>query len=245
MSSVGGANLGSSNARSVWKNSNKQQQAILHTSKMGKCLTIAKLIGIGSLGISSGAFLVSSLSCVPKAAKTLQLADLKAKVSKLITSLRLGFWGLGSLASYLLYQAYARSPAYGKHPYLLYAALAFPIALTYNYYFAFSDEQKLVSDSEEKVIYRTEKKVVEKVVSPEEDKSPLDNSVYNDLGSRDPKVEETEIEVEVPTVSKVELSEETFKSLLSTVSENHLYTGAILGVGFLLGSVGYIGDNLK
>lgn len=216
-----------------------------HTSEMGKCLTIVKLVGIGSLGISSGAFLVSSLSYVPKAANSLQLGELKVKVSKLITGLRLGFWGLGSLASYLLYEAYARSPVYGKHPYLIYAALSFPVALAYNYYYAFSDEQKLVKDSEEKIIYRTEKKKVEKVVSPEEDKSPLDNSVYNDLGNRDPKVEETEVDVEVPTVSQVELSEPTFKELLSTVSESHLYTGAILGVGFLLGSIGYIGDNLK
>lgn len=214
---------------------------------MGKCLTIVKLVGIGSLGIASGSYILSSLSCVPDILKVANNSfdKLKTDISNVITSLRLTFWGLGSLSTYLFYQAYTRSPVYGKHPYLIYAALTFPAALIYNYYFAFNDEQKLLSDSEEKIIYKKEKQVVEKLVEPEEDTSPLDNSVYNDLGSRSPKVEKSEVEVEVPVVSKVGLSEESYKGLLKTVNDGHLYTGIILGIGFLLSAVGYIGDNMK
>ncbi|KAG0684402.1 hypothetical protein C6P40_002913 [Pichia californica] len=213
---------------------------------MGKCLTIVKLVGIGSLGISSGTFLLSSLACVPDIIKEIKDSEqFKQDISKVITSLRLGFWSLGSISTYLLYQAYAKSPLYAKHPYLIYAALTFPIALIYNYYFNYSNEQEILTDSRDEIIYKKEKKIIEKIVEPEVDTSPLDNSVYNDLGNRSPKIEKSEIEVEVPVVSKVSLSSNEYKSLLNIVNKSHLYTGIILGAGFLLGSIGYIGDNLK
>lgn len=211
---------------------------------MGKCLTIAKLVGIGSIGISSSTFLLSSLACVPDIIREIKDSkEFEDDISKVITTLRLGFWGLGSLSTYLLYEAYVRSPIYGKHPYLLYAAFTFPIALIYNYYFSFNDEQKLLSNSDNSVTYKKEKKIVEKVITPEEDTSPLDNSVYNDLGSREPKVEKTEVEVNVPIISNLSFDE--YKSLLESINQSHLITGLILGAGFLLGCVGYVGDNLK
>ena len=213
---------------------------------MGKCLTIVKLVGIGSLGLTSGSYLLTSFNIIPSvvAKTTGDYSSLKEKISKLFVSLRLGFWSLGSLSSYLFYQAYAKSPAYGKHPYLIYAALAFPIALGYNYFYAFGEEQKLIKNEEEKIIYRHQKKTVKEVISPEEDTSPLDNSSYNDLGSQTPKLEEKEVDVQVPVVNKVELAEETYKSILSEVATSHLYTGAILGTGFFLSIIGYFGDNV-
>lgn len=213
---------------------------------MGKCLTIVKLVGIGSLGLSTGALLLSSSTCIPGIlTKSENVASLKEKVSKLIVNLRLGFWSLGSLATYLFYQAYTYSPAYGKHPYLIYAAAAFPIALVFNCYFAFAEEQKLINDSEEQVMYKTEKKTVKELAPSEEENSPLDNSVYNDLGTQAPKYLEKEIEVQVPHTVKIELAEETYKSILSNVSKNYLYSAAIMGTGFLISAVGYIGDSLK
>lgn len=218
----------------------------IHLSIMGKCLTIVKLVGIGSLGLSSSAFLYSSW-ILPKLAENSSVAysTLKEKVTTHITTLRISFWSLGSIASYLFYQAYTRSPSYGKHPYLIYAALSFPIALLYNYFFAFSAEQSLLNNEETKIIYHTEKRTVKEVEAPEQEKSPLDDSVYNDLGNNTPKVSEKEIEIQVPTESKVELAEVTYKSLLANVNENYLYTSGILGVGFVLSIIGYVGDNLK
>lgn len=213
---------------------------------MGKCLTIVKLVGIGSLGITSGSYFLTSFQLIPKiVANTAgDYKSLKEKICKLFVSLRLSFWSLGSISSYLFYQAYSKSPSYGKHPYLIYAALTFPIALGYNYYYSFNNEQKLIKNEEEKIIYRQEKKTVTEVSNPEEDTSPLDNSSYNDLGNQTPKLEEKEVEVTVPVVNRVELAEETYKSILSQISESHLYTGVILGTGFLLSVIGYIGDNV-
>lgn len=209
-------------------------------------MTIVKLVGIGSLGLSSSAYLYSAW-ILPKIAENTSITydSLKEKVTTHITSLRLSFWSLGSIASYLFYQAYAKSPSYGKHPYLIYAALSFPIALIYNYYFAFTKEQSLLNNEETKIIYHTETKTVKEVEAPEQEKSPLDNSVYNDLGNNTPKVSEREVEVQVPTESKVELAEETFKSLLATVNQSYVYTSGILGAGFILSVIGYVGDNLK
>jgi hypothetical protein len=213
---------------------------------MGKCLTIVKLVGIGSLGVSSGIYLLSSWKYIPKTINNSKTVEqLKQKISKFITNLRLSFWSLGSLSTYLLYQAYTRSPSYGKHPYLIYAALTFPIASIFNYYYSFNNEQKLITDAEEKIIYRTEKKIIKDVQNPEEETSPLDNSVYNDLGHQSPKITEREVDVEVPHLSKVELAEETYKSILSNLNTHYLYSGIILGTGFILGVIGYVGDNLK
>ena len=53
---------------------------------MGKCLTIVKLIGIGSLGLSSAAFLVSNYKLVPDVLKvsSSSVETLKNKASKLL-----------------------------------------------------------------------------------------------------------------------------------------------------------------
>lgn len=213
---------------------------------MGKCLTIVKLVGIGSLGLSSGAFFLSSKYSIPSIIKSSEaFSETKEKVTTLISKLRLSFWGLGSLASWLFYQAYTYSPSHGKHPYFIYAALTFPITLAFNYYYTFNNEQKLIKDEEKRIVYKKEKQIVKKVITPEEENSPLDNSSYNDLGTREPKVEETQLEIDVPVLEKIELTEDSFLSVLSTVSQNYLCSGSIMGIGFLLAAIGYAGDNLK
>lgn len=213
---------------------------------MGKCLTIVKLVGIGSLGLSSGLFLYASQLQVPqllKASGTPTL-EFKKKLSTIITTVRAQFWSLGSLASYLFYQAYTRSPSFGKHPYLVYAGLVFPIALAYNYYFAFNNEQMILNNTEDETTYTTETKIVKTTVPAQEEASTLDNSSYNILGES-PKIVEKEVQVEVPTTSKVELTEATFNDILPVVLDSYYASGAILGAGFLMAAVGYIGDNLK
>lgn len=208
---------------------------------MGKCLTIVKLVGIGSLGLSSTAFFISAHYCVPTILKS-KNDEIKAKITKLISNLRLSFWGLGSIATYLFYQAYTRSPSFGQHPYLIYAALTFPCALIYNYYGNFNTEQILINDENEKITYRKEKKIVEKVIQPEEETSPLDNSVYNDLGTREPKVEKVEIEVDVPVVEKETLSTDDFNTQIDLMNNGHIISGVIMGFGCLLSIIGYFGE---
>lgn len=213
---------------------------------MGKCLTIVKLVGIGSLGLSSSLFLYSSQIQVPELLKSSgsPTAEFKNKLTSIITIIRGQFWSLGSIASYLLYQAYTNSPSYGKHPYLIYAALSFPIALAYNYYSTFTNEQKILNNTEEETTYTTETRVVKETVPQPEETSNLDNSNYNILGES-PKVVEKEVQVEVPTVKKIALTEATLNSILPSILESYYNSGAILGAGFLLGLIGYIGDNLK
>lgn len=213
---------------------------------MGKCLTIIKLVGIGSLGLSSSLFLYSSQIQVPDLLKTTgsPTAEFKSKFASIITFIRAQFWSLGAVSSYLLYQAYTYSPSYGKHPYLIYAALSFPIALVYNYFTTFGNEQKVLNNKEEETTYTTETKIVKETIPQPEETSNLDNSNYNILGES-PKVVEKEVQIEVPVVKEIALTEATLNSILPTILENYYNSGAILGAGFLLGLIGYIGDNLK
>ncbi|GMM31700.1 hypothetical protein DAMA08_044450 [Martiniozyma asiatica (nom. inval.)] len=181
---------------------------------MGKCLTIVKLSAITSLGLSTAAYGYVS-------------QKLENPAGGIILNLRKCIFALGSISTYLFYQAYTRSPAWGKHPYLLYAAAAIPIALgtSYGLTDAYKNEQRLVNDDTTKT-----EKVVKKVTV--EEKSELDGSVYGDVG----RPVEREI-VEEVTVNDL-------GAIVQNLKQRYLYNAVIVGTGFLLSVVGYLGDNM-
>ncbi|VEU19510.1 DEKNAAC100510 [Brettanomyces naardenensis] len=216
---------------------------------MGKCLTIVKLIGVGSLGLSGTNFFYSAEALIPQILKSEDVTSDKSKkqITDLIVRARGVFWGLGGLASYLFYQAFKSSPPAGKHPYLIYSALIAPIALLFNYYWVFESEAKLLESSspEPKVTYQKVKRTIKRKKLADSEPSPLDNSVYSDLGKIPEVEEEIEVEEEVPVTEKpIVLSNEETKSELQTLQKSYLYSGIIVVLGFVLSTIGYVGDRV-
>lgn len=209
---------------------------------MGTCLTISKLVGIGSLGIPTANYIYSAEVVIPKILKGDVTSDeSKKQITSLIVRARGLFWGAGSLASFLFYESFKCAPPELKHPYLIYSALIVPIGLLYNYYNLYDTEQALVDSSEGKPL--TEYKTVKKTVAEpaEEESSPLDNSSYGDLGKPQTKEKVVEEKVPVEVPAKVLTADET-KAKLLELKKGYLYSGAIVGLGFLLSLVGYLGE---
>lgn len=214
---------------------------------MGKCLTIVKLVGIGSLGIAGANYLYSAKALIPKILSLHDLTSTKAKnsITNLIVRARSLFWSFGSIASYLFYEAFKCSSPTGRHPYLVYAALIPPLGLLFNYYWVFGSEAKLLEScsGEPHVTYKKVKKMVKTKKPVESEKSPLDNSEYSDLGNPPEAEEETEVEEEVPvTEPAVILSASETKTELEKLKVGYFYTGMIATFGFALSAIGYWGD---
>lgn len=217
---------------------------------MGKCLTIVKVVGAGSLGICAANYLYSAKLLIPR---LLGIADLGSKRSRsqitgMIMRARTIFWGLGSVATYLFYEAFKCSSAAGKHPYLVYSAIAAPLGLLFNYYWVYDSEAKLLDSCDESdFVYKTVSKP-EKTQKPAEEKSSLDDSVYSDLGNA-PELQtdakattEQDVKVQNVKVPRVRLSKDQTKTELQNLKIGYFYSGVIIAVGFLISSIGFSGD---
>lgn len=205
---------------------------------MGKCLTIVKLVGIGSLGIASfaiGASIVGLSRFETRQIERKPLVDMMTIIKSTVA-------GVGSLATYLFYTGFKRARAVEQHPYLIYSALAFPVALGLWYWRIATKETELASNSIKKTVMKKEKKLVKELVPPGDEKSPLDNSYYGDLGSRDPVYKEIEIEIETPTTVVVELDDESLLELTKSIKSEYLKCLLALSTGFFISLVGYIGE---
>ncbi|QPG76858.1 hypothetical protein FOA43_004252 [Brettanomyces nanus] len=216
---------------------------------MGKCLTIVKLVGIGSLGIAGANFLYSAKALIPHllVLDNLRSETTKKQITDLIVKTRSVFWSLGALATFLFYEAFKCSPPAGKHPYLIYTSLIAPLGLVYNYYWVFDSEARLLesSSSEPKITYKKVKKLVKVKKPAQAEKSPLDNSVYSDLGNVPVVEEEVEVEEEVPVHQEpTALSNTQTKHELSNLKIGYTYSSFITGFGFILSIIGFIGDRV-
>lgn len=205
---------------------------------MGKCLTIIKLVGIGSLGIATfavGSFIPAFQRFQDKKIERKPLIDLTAFVKYIIA-------GVGSLGSYMFYMAFTRSQAIEQHPYLIYSALTFPIALGVWHFQIKQKEIEFKSNSIKKTVMKKEKKIVKQLVPVSDEKSPLDDSYYGDLGNREPIFKDVEIEIDVPKTISFELDTESLIKLTNEIKLNYIYCFSIFGTGFLISIIGYLGE---
>lgn len=216
---------------------------------MGKCLTIIKLVGVGSLGLSTAAVLFTSatISKYTQASsqeqqKVVSTGD-KSSLLKLINIAKCTVLGLGSLASYLFYMAFTRAPMYERHPYLIYSALSFPVSLGLWYFTSSGLESQLKSNTTTQTVIKKQKKIVKELVPSSDEKSPLDNSTYGDLGEREPVYRDVEVEVEEPTQVTIELDDKSVLQILDDLSNGYLYYPCTaLGAGLLFSLIGYLGE---
>lgn len=205
---------------------------------MGKCLTIVKLVGVGSLGIATfaaGGALYALTRFQAGKMDRKPLLDLTRYVEYAIA-------GLGSVASYLFYTAFARAKSYEQHPYLLYAAMAFPVTLGAWYYAVMPHQGELKSNSVTKTVIKKEKKVVRELVPSSDEKSPLDDSTYGDLGNSEPIYKQVEVEVDVPTTVVVDLDSVSLAELTRKLKCGFVYCASALGLGLFISVVGFLGE---
>ncbi|KAH3664197.1 hypothetical protein OGAPHI_004548 [Ogataea philodendri] len=209
---------------------------------MGTCLKIVKLVGIGSLGLATTSFGFAAYKTVPDIINSLNLSiassqQLADKFKSLVLRIRVSFGTFGTLASTLFAMAFTRSPVSGKHPYLIYAALGAPLCAAYYGYSVLPLELEISKAPQKREVTKS---------APKEPKindltSPLDNSVYNDLGTDTESVKE-EVE-EDEQFKELELKSATVANLQS-LKIGYTYSSLVSGVAFLLATIGYLGDPL-
>ncbi|ODV87921.1 hypothetical protein CANARDRAFT_20649 [[Candida] arabinofermentans NRRL YB-2248] len=229
---------------------------------MGRCLTVIKLIGIGSIGISSTIAGIASYSALPELKAKVEYAEEGNEtglLKKLVNVVRYSYISFNSISAYMFYLAYSNSNVTGKHPYLIYCIIGSTVGIANYLYGSFKQEKQLLSI---KPVEEPKPSKVKKVVKQkkpksvlEEERSPLDGSVYNDLGKsmnvEEESTSEEEVEVEIEEISEVANDELKMQHLiqkteletgLSKLTQGYLQSFYIVAVTFGLSVIGFMGD---
>ncbi|GME69878.1 unnamed protein product [[Candida] boidinii] len=115
---------------------------------MGKCITIIKLVGTGSVGIASSYLVYNSIDVIRNLIPNVNILEndnkLTSKITKLVRSSRFIFTSLSLISLRLFTLAYTHSNASGKHPYLIYASVTIPLSIISYYFNCFKFEQNLL-----------------------------------------------------------------------------------------------------
>ncbi|OWB79438.1 hydrolase activity protein [[Candida] boidinii] len=119
---------------------------------MGKCITIIKLVGTGSVGIASSYLLYNSIDIIKNLIPNINIIQendktknsITSKIIKLINSNRLLFTSFSLISLRLFSLAYTHSNKSGKHPYLIYASITIPLSIISYYLNCFKFEQNLL-----------------------------------------------------------------------------------------------------
>ncbi|KAG7811161.1 hypothetical protein KL921_002789 [Ogataea angusta] len=179
---------------------------------MVSCLRIVKLVGIGSLGLATSSFGLAAYNAVPDLINSTKLSildsrELRNRFRGLLVQVRSILAVFGTAASVLFSMAYTRSPVTGKHPYLVYAALGAPLCAAYYCYGVLPLELQIFRSPQK----RDPGALPAKTSKTDDLTSPLDNSVYNDLGTESDAVREEPAEDE--QFQELELKTETIARL--------------------------------
>ncbi|OBA20737.1 hypothetical protein METBIDRAFT_43121 [Metschnikowia bicuspidata var. bicuspidata NRRL YB-4993] len=243
---------------------------------MGRCTTVITLTGATSLGLLTGSLAYQSMKKIPELIRQLnQQASLKAASAEpVLAAIRTNFTVsnavnvvLASLSTWLFSTIYKHSSAAGKHPYLLYSAVAAPLALATLYYQTgaktcvltgpFSDVARFRECLCAKIANLTSgcrvllgQKKEYTTPEPATEDVPMDQSyihVSDDSVSTDSSPE-TPIETldSVPSAIESEVEDALSKKErvkdLENVAAAYNVASMIAGVGFAICSVGVIGD---
>lgn len=196
---------------------------------MGTCITVIKLIGAGSLGIATGTLAFSSYKMLPGLIQdhSSSISKFQQMVSYTVNFTRLSFITLGSLASSAFFMLFKYSALRGKHPYLIYAAIAFPLSLIPAAYQAYTTNTSFLGLPQ-----------LPKLPAPSKSfTSNLDNSMYLDLG-RTSSLDDEEDEQDPENAIIKKQIEINLKSLQST----YKIAASITGAAFAIATIGIAGD---
>ncbi|ODV94557.1 hypothetical protein PACTADRAFT_50434 [Pachysolen tannophilus NRRL Y-2460] len=213
---------------------------------MGKCITTIKVIGTASLGLATGTAGIISLKALPNLISKndeYSVTNFANAIIGLIYKARFALLSFGSLATSSLLLGFFQSPTRGQHPYLIYAAVGFPISLVYYAFKNFSVEKKLLAIKEKEAAIPTLKKKNQKNDGSKEKKefqSSLDNSIYQDIASSTSQEDEDEGDVEDEVAHAIIKKEATLD--LKKVQYNYKIITGIIGFAFAISTVGLIGD---
>lgn len=235
---------------------------------MGTCLAVIKVIGISTLGLYTGAIATNVLSgydilkfVLDKTATVSNIDTINRSIRSKLSLNTLIINLLGSVSSLAFQLAYFGAPPRGKHPYLIYSSLVFPLSYLIHFKFVRSEINKFYNLKASKSGSRTDEddgkkkkrklnKAEKQKKSNEQLRSDLDNSIYKDLGEAS-SIDENEESVEdLLGADKAEIEKEVEFHLhqqtgLKALEQSHFYDKIVFGLsslGFLIASVGIYGD---
>lgn len=226
----------------------------------GPCITAIKVIGVSSLGLLSSSLAYQSLHTIPtlirnlngKVAEELSVSDVLItnleKVKRFITNSRIANVLLGVVSSGLLTSAFRHSVDWERHPYLVYTALAAPVALAGLYATSFPTENKLLRrtfTNVKKPAQTSDEQDGDDLLSKSyihvSDEESSTNSTPASTGANSPQISATETQ-SIDDEVEVALAKKLIVNNLEKLKSSYTVGTGIATLGFLIGSIGLVGD---
>lgn len=197
---------------------------------MGRCITLIKVGGILSLGAVSSVLSLSAFYGVSQLQELVQYdqTTFAGKFQKLVNVTRVALCGFGSLSSWLFFTAFTKSASRGKHPYLVYAALGFPVTLLAYALTAVPREQNTL-----RIKFSPQKPSKQKT----QEVSPLDDSVYGEVRS-----EEEDAAGAVEHEVELSIKRNEARNNMEGLKNGYSVASAISWIAFAIAAVGITGD---
>lgn len=238
----------------------------------GTCIATVKIVGVSSLGLLTSSLTYQTIQRIPALINELNtkvsgLSKLNALASirNLINFSRIGHISLSGLATAMLTMAFVYSPPSEKHPYLIYSALGAPLALISMYHHGFGLETKLLRKADHLHTHNANEttKNTENVgdsenlksdedsqlgksyihVSDEESSSTTSTPTSTIPNSPQTKtVDSLQEELSLEEEVEIALSKKEIVNDLNKVKSNYVVGSSIVGLSFVIASIGLIGD---
>ncbi|CUM45387.1 uncharacterized protein AC631_05182 [Debaryomyces fabryi] len=236
----------------------------------GTCIATVKIVGVSSLGLLTSSLTFQTIQRIPELINELNTkvnglskSNALASIRNMINFSRIGHIALSGLATAMLSMAFIYSPPSEKHPYLIYSALGAPLALISMYYRGFGLETKLLRKADNLHSHREIAKTTDNVSDSENVKSDDDSQLgksyihVSDEESSSTTSTPTSTVPSSPQTKTVDslqeelsLEEEIDNALskkeiindLNKVKSNYVVGSSIVGLSFVIATIGLIGD---
>lgn len=238
----------------------------------GTCIATVKIVGVSSLGLLTSSLTYQSIQKIPSLinelntkVNSLSKSNALASIRNLINYSRIGHISLSGLATAMLTMAFIYSPPSEKHPYMIYSAVGAPLAIISMYYRGFGLENKLLRKTDHlhahnaKESSKSNKNMNAFDIVKGDDDSQLGKSYIHVSDEESSSTTSTPTST-IPnspqdkTVDSLQqeltLEEEVDNALykkeivndLSKVKLNYVVGSSIVGLSFVIATIGLIGD---
>ncbi len=211
-------------------------------------LVASKIIGTTFLGLLSGSYLTYSSIIIPHIksfSASLSINDTKSYLQKLFCKSGKIFGILSSVSFITLFGAFATASKQGRHPYLIYSSLSVPLIASFGFLKilplvkTISSQDSAIRSVKPKPTKKTEKVKIE-------ERSTLDNSVYQTLGSdheddAHPTTSNTSDEVTIGEAEEV-LAKQIIGQNLNSLQNYFYFTTGVSSIATVIAVIGLYGD---
>lgn len=232
----------------------------------GTCSTSIKVVGVASIGLLGASLSFLGLRAIPNLIRNINSGDQPVRLQVAARLVRFGSAAAAvwtAVTSVALAAIYRAAPTSGKHPYLIYTAVAAPLALGLVGYKSWKNQKRVLagargerraqrvmracrggatSNTAEPAGSRADDLAKSYIHVSDEESSSQSTPGSSAPGSPQAAAKDLEQELSIEEEVEQALRKKEHLHDLQNIADAHVYGAGVALVGFVLGAVGLVGD---